>query len=111
MQQANCSGKLELMYPEPTSADRAAGRLSPAERRAVAICVGCPVQAECLAAALSQPEEFGVWGGLTEYERARTPVRPQDGSTGLRTAVTALLEWGEDRAEREGLIARRRIPA
>ncbi|MGL4745898.1 MAG: WhiB family transcriptional regulator, partial [Dermatophilaceae bacterium] len=33
------------------------------------ICRGCPVVAECLADALDNRTEFGVWGGMTERER------------------------------------------
>src|SRR5579883_2426842 len=40
-----------------------------AQNRAKAICYRCPVRAECLADALDNRVEFGVWGGLTERER------------------------------------------
>lgn len=33
------------------------------------ICRGCPVRYECLADALDNRIEFGVWGGMTERER------------------------------------------
>lgn len=33
------------------------------------ICLGCPVRTECLAEALDNRVEFGVWGGMTERER------------------------------------------
>ncbi len=37
---------------------------SPAEvEQAKALCVGCPLQAECLAGALERREPWGVWGG------------------------------------------------
>jgi WhiB family transcriptional regulator, redox-sensing transcriptional regulator len=37
---------------------------SPADvERAKALCVGCPLQAECLAGALERREPWGVWGG------------------------------------------------
>lgn len=32
-------------------------------------CLPCPVRTECLAHALDQQVEFGVWGGMTERER------------------------------------------
>lgn len=32
-------------------------------------CQGCPVRTECLADALDNRVEFGVWGGMTERER------------------------------------------
>ena len=37
---------------------------SPADvERAKALCVGCPLQAACLAEALERREPWGVWGG------------------------------------------------
>jgi WhiB family redox-sensing transcriptional regulator len=35
-------------------------------------CFGCPVRTECLAEALDNQLEWGVWGGLTERERRAT---------------------------------------
>ncbi|MBO1753763.1 WhiB family transcriptional regulator [Allobranchiibius sp. CTAmp26] len=40
-----------------------------AQQLAKAICQGCPVVAECLADALDNHTEYGVWGGMTERER------------------------------------------
>lgn len=41
-----------------------------AEQRKVRIvCLACPVRTECLAEALDNRIEFGVWGGMTERER------------------------------------------
>jgi WhiB family redox-sensing transcriptional regulator len=40
---------------------------STAEARAV--CRSCPVEAECLAYAIADPELSGVWGGTSERER------------------------------------------
>ncbi len=40
-----------------------------AQNRAKVICRGCPVRTECLADALENRIEFGVWGGMTERER------------------------------------------
>jgi WhiB family redox-sensing transcriptional regulator len=37
--------------------------------RARAVCRLCPVADECLADALQRREPFGVWGGLSEFER------------------------------------------
>lgn len=39
------------------------------QREAREFCRTCPVRAECLAHALDQGIEFGVWGGMTERER------------------------------------------
>ncbi|MFF6984642.1 WhiB family transcriptional regulator [Streptomyces sp. NPDC008343] len=40
-----------------------------AQNRAKALCAGCTVRTECLAYALDQRIEYGVWGGMTERER------------------------------------------
>jgi WhiB family transcriptional regulator, redox-sensing transcriptional regulator len=40
-----------------------------AQREAKLVCFGCPVRTECLAEALDNRIEFGVWGGMTERER------------------------------------------
>jgi WhiB family redox-sensing transcriptional regulator len=37
--------------------------------RAKALCARCPVRTECLAEALDNRIEFGVWGGMTARER------------------------------------------
>ncbi|TCP56885.1 transcription factor WhiB [Tamaricihabitans halophyticus] len=39
------------------------------QRKAKVVCVSCPVRTECLAEALDNRIEFGVWGGMTERER------------------------------------------
>jgi WhiB family redox-sensing transcriptional regulator len=38
--------------------------------QAKAICRGCPVIDKCLTHALRIPEPYGIWGGLSEDERA-----------------------------------------
>lgn len=49
-----------------------------AQNRAKMICAGCSVRTECLADALDNRVEFGVWGGMTERERrALLRRRPQ----------------------------------
>jgi len=40
-----------------------------AQNRAKTLCSGCIVRTECLAYALDQRIEFGIWGGTTERER------------------------------------------
>jgi len=40
-----------------------------AQNRAKLVCNGCPVRTQCLAEALDNRTEFGVWGGMTERER------------------------------------------
>jgi WhiB family redox-sensing transcriptional regulator len=40
-------------------------------REAKSVCAACPVQPECLDWALTNREEFGIFGGKTERERRR----------------------------------------
>ena len=42
-----------------------------AQRRAALLCRECTVVAECLADALDNRVEFGVWGGMTERQRRK----------------------------------------
>ncbi len=39
------------------------------QNRVKTTCTGCAVRTECLADALDNRVEFGVWGGMTERER------------------------------------------
>ena len=43
------------------------------------VCAGCPIRLDCLALALTIPDAQGIWGGLTQSERAdhRTHQPPQ----------------------------------
>jgi WhiB family redox-sensing transcriptional regulator len=50
----------DLFYPE---------RGCPS-RSAKAICFRCPVRAECLDYAMEHNETWGIWGGLSERQRA-----------------------------------------
>lgn len=60
-----------------------------AQNRAKAICMGCPVRAECLADALDNRIEFGVWGGMTERERRALLRRRPDVRSWRRLLQTA----------------------
>lgn len=62
-----------------------------AQNRAKERCFGCPVRTECLADALDNRTEFGVWGGMTERER-RALLRRRPGVKSWR----ALLESARD---------------
>lgn len=53
-----------------------------------AVCAACPVRAACLAQALIDREELGVWGGLTERQR-RAFLRRQRAQR--RAATTELV--------------------
>jgi len=66
-----------------------------AQNRAKVICQGCQVRTECLADALDNRVEFGVWGGMTERERrALLRRRPQV------TSWRHLLQTARDEYER-----------
>src|SRR3978361_347868 len=49
-----------------------------AQTRAKNRCMGCPGRTECLADALDNRVEFGVWGGMTERERRALLKRRPD---------------------------------
>jgi WhiB family transcriptional regulator, redox-sensing transcriptional regulator len=49
-----------------------------AQQTAKVVCQKCPVIAECLADALDNRTEFGVWGGMTERERRALLKRRPD---------------------------------
>ena len=57
---AKCRGMQDDLFPD--GAD---------QKRARLICSSCSVRTECLAEALDNRIEWGVWGGLTERERRR----------------------------------------
>jgi WhiB family redox-sensing transcriptional regulator len=85
------------------------GRISRRLREAAAkrLCASCPVRRECATHALSVGEEYGVWGGFSETERAmlrdigwRDTLDPQ------RLADVNRLERRIERANRAKLAAK-----
>jgi len=56
---ARCRGMEDQLFPE----------LAGDQKRARILCADCPVRADCLAEALDNQIEWGVWGGMTERER------------------------------------------
>ena len=61
-----------------------------AQNRAKMMCAGCPVKTECLAEALDNRIEWGVWGGMTERER-RAVLRKRPNVTSWRRLLEAAL--------------------
>jgi WhiB family redox-sensing transcriptional regulator len=60
-----------------------------AQKEAAAICQNCSVMAECLAEALDNQLEWGVWGGMTERQRRK-----------LRRRYPEVVSWSEFFARR-----------
>jgi WhiB family redox-sensing transcriptional regulator len=88
------------------SEDAACGSADPEElftdaagqRRAKALCSRCAVQTDCLAEALDNRIEFGVWGGMTERER-RELLRRRPDVASWRTVLKAARRYqGHQRA-------------
>jgi WhiB family redox-sensing transcriptional regulator len=74
------------------------------EDAAKAVCLACPVRAECAAHALVAREPYGVWGGFTEAERLRllaTGWEDLSDRVGRRVDVSRL----------EARLGLRRLPA
>lgn len=67
-----------------------------AQNRAKVICTGCPVRTECLAHALDNRVEHGIWGGMTERER-RALLRRRP----LVTSWRRMLEAARSEHERD----------
>jgi len=57
-----------------------------AQNAAKVMCFRCEIRLECLADALDQRVEYGVWGGMTERER-RALLRRRPNVRSWRTAL------------------------
>ncbi|GAA4916671.1 WhiB family redox-sensing transcriptional regulator [Stackebrandtia albiflava] len=64
------------------------------------VCKGCPVRMECLADALDNNVEFGVWGGMTERERRALLRKHPDVRSWRRIFEKALAEEERQRRSR-----------
>jgi WhiB family redox-sensing transcriptional regulator len=65
---AACRGMDSTVFFHPAEErPRARERRTAAARK---ICDACPVDAECLSHALVSREAYGIWGGLSESQRA-----------------------------------------
>lgn len=86
---------------------------------AVAICNVCPVRIDCLAHAISNNEQYGIWGGQTAKERTAARRRERDHRAVVASAngptpparkrcprcerTKPSAEWGKDRSSSDGL--------
>ncbi len=64
------------------------------QNKAKQVCAGCPVRTECLAEALDNQIEWGVWGGMTERER-RALLRRRPAASWRSVLETAQQEHGK----------------
>ena len=69
------------------------------QREARHFCRVCPVRTECLAYALDQRVEFGVWGGMTERERRALLRRRPDVTSWRELLENARNSYERDAAE------------
>jgi WhiB family redox-sensing transcriptional regulator len=67
------------------------------------ICRSCPVRYECLADALDNRIEFGVWGGMTERER-RALLRRHPQVPSWRKMFEAALNKNQDQDQDQELV-------
>ncbi|MEU6213083.1 WhiB family transcriptional regulator [Streptomyces sp. NPDC047023] len=91
----SCTGvDPELFFPDPWELTPVDQEASPAEREALAVCAGCPVQSSCLTRDLEQSSTaskiIGVRGGLRQSERRALHVklfgkRPRNGRNGVQS--------------------------
>lgn len=66
----SCRGTDTEMFFSPEDREQRTVRAR-RERRAKQICQDCPVLPECRTHALTAAEHYGIWGGMSETERAR----------------------------------------
>ena len=82
--QGLCRDLDESLFFHPEG-ERGAARRRRAES-AKSICGTCPVLIQCRAHALAVREPYGVWGGLSEEERAAILAAPKQTGTAKTTA-------------------------
>ena len=76
-----------------------------AQNRAKLICRGCLVRTECLADALDNGIEFGVWGGMTERERRALLRRRPDVKSWRELLEQARERYEQDVDDVDDLVA------
>ncbi len=96
-----------IMWVEDWAAEAACRQQAPdllfvqgaKQNQAKQLCSACPVRTECLAEALDNQVEWGVWGGMTERERRALLRRRPTGSW------RSVLETARDEMAREVPLA------
>lgn len=64
-------------------------------------CAVCPVQVECLAYALSHPDERGIWAGTTENDRRKIRSKNYANTQLTKNAVPLVYSDGKYRQIKE----------
>ncbi|MEJ7705732.1 MAG: WhiB family transcriptional regulator [Geodermatophilaceae bacterium] len=77
-----------------------------AQHRATRICGSCPVRLDCLAEALDNRMEFGIWGGMTERQRRE----PAPSAPRYRVLASAAGGHRRSRCHRGHGVAAPRVP-
>jgi WhiB family transcriptional regulator, redox-sensing transcriptional regulator len=98
---AKCRGMEDALFPE--AAD---------QKRARLLCSGCPVRFECLAEALDNRIEWGIWGGMTERER-RLILRQHGDVTSWSSVLVGQADKQADKqadARRDQSLSAKRSP-
>jgi WhiB family redox-sensing transcriptional regulator len=70
-----------------------------AQNVAKLVCRSCPVRTECLADALDNRVEWGVWGGMTERERRALLRRRPDVTSWARLFAEATSSIVQQRSD------------
>ncbi len=66
---AACIGEVGVTFFPPMRSEKRAAKAA-REAHAKEICASCTVRDDCLDEALANGERHGIWGGLTDVERA-----------------------------------------
>ena len=95
---AKCRGMEDALFPEASD-----------QKRARLLCSGCPVRFECLAEALDNRIEWGIWGGMTERER-RLILRQHSDVTSWSSVLIGQAGKQDDAARRDQSLSAKRSP-
>jgi WhiB family transcriptional regulator, redox-sensing transcriptional regulator len=76
------------------------------QKRARLLCSGCPVRFECLAEALDNRIEWGIWGGMTERER-RLLLRQHTDVTSWSSVLVGQADKQADNGRGQSLSAKK----
>ena len=91
VERGRCVGEdPELFFPVGTSREAVEQT-----GRAIAVCLECPVRADCLEWSLDSCQDAGVWGGLGEEDRREIRrARRRSATTGGATPIGELVAVG-----------------